>query len=78
MKEDIYMPRLGQTMKEGTVEKWLVEDGTTVEKSQPIVEISTDKVTNEIGSPADGILKIKAEAGSTLPIGEVIGEISSD
>lgn len=78
MKEDIYMPRLGQTMTEGTIEKWLVEDGSEVDKSQPIVEISTDKVTNEIASPRSGTLKIEVQAGNTLPIGEVIGHIDYD
>ena len=44
----VVMPQLGMTMQEGTLEKWLVKDGDTVEKGQPMMEITTEKLTNEI------------------------------
>lgn len=75
MKEDIYLPRMGQTMTEGTVEKWLKKDGDIVEKGEGIAEISTDKVTATIESPESGTLNILVDEGRTVPVGEVIGEI---
>ncbi|MHB1375843.1 MAG: biotin/lipoyl-containing protein [Candidatus Humimicrobiaceae bacterium] len=75
MKEDIYLPRMGQTMTEGTVEKWLKKDGDTVEKGEGVAEISTDKVTTTIESPETGTLHVLINEGSTVPVGKVIGEI---
>jgi pyruvate dehydrogenase E2 component (dihydrolipoamide acetyltransferase) len=76
MIEDIYLPRLGQTMKEGTVEKWLKKDGDIVEKGEGIVEISTDKVTTTVESPEAGTLHIIIDEGTTVPVGEVIGNVT--
>ena len=75
MKEDVYLPRMGQTMTEGTVDKWLKKDGNIVKKGEGIVEITTDKVTTTIESPKSGILQILIEEGTTVPVGEVIGEV---
>ena len=75
MKEDIYLPRMGQTMTEGTVEKWLKKDGDIVEKGEDIAEISTDKVTTNIESPESGTLHIIVDEGSTVPVGEVIAQV---
>jgi len=75
MKEDIYLPKMGQTMTEGTVEKWLKKDGDKVKKGEGIVEITTDKITTTIDSPVDGVLQILIEEGNIVPIGEIIGEI---
>jgi pyruvate dehydrogenase E2 component (dihydrolipoamide acetyltransferase) len=75
MKENIYLPRMGQTMTEGIVEKWLKNDGDIVSKGEEVVEITTDKVNTPIESPKDGILQILIEEGSTVPAGEIIGEV---
>ena len=76
MKENIYLPRMGQTMTEGTLDKWLKKDGDRVKKGEGIVEITTDKVTTTIESPKDGILQILIdESSAAIPVGEIIGEV---
>lgn len=75
MKEEIYLPRMGQTMTEGTIDKWLKKDGDIVIKGEGIVEITTDKVTTTIESPESGMLQIIKEEGKTVPVGEVIAEV---
>jgi pyruvate/2-oxoglutarate dehydrogenase complex dihydrolipoamide acyltransferase (E2) component len=78
MKEEIYLPRMGQTMTEGTIDKWLKKDGDIVAKGEGVVEITTDKVTTAIESPKSGILQILKEEGNTVPVGEVIAEVIDD
>jgi pyruvate/2-oxoglutarate dehydrogenase complex dihydrolipoamide acyltransferase (E2) component len=75
MKEDVFLPKMGQTMTEGTIEKWLKKDGDTVKKGEGIVEIMTDKITTTIESPIDGVLQILIEEGNVVPVGEIIGEV---
>jgi len=76
MAIQVLMPKLGESVVEGTVHRWLVEAGSRVEKMMPLVEISTDKVDTEIPSPADGILlRILAPAGKTVPVGSVLALI---
>ena len=57
MPVDVIMPQMGESVVEGTILKWLVHEGDRVEKEQPIVEISTDKIDTEVPSPANGIIK---------------------
>lgn len=65
----LVMPRLGETVTEGTVVKWLKNEGDTIERDEMIVEISTDKVDTEIPSPATGTLeKILVPAGETCAV----------
>ena len=78
MKENTHLPRMGQTMTEGTVVKWLKSDGEIVKKGEEVVEIMTDKVTTAIESPADGILQILIEEDNTVPPGTVIGEVNDE
>ncbi len=75
MKEDIYLPRMGQTMTEGSIVKWLKKDGEMVKEGEGIVEIMTDKVTTTIESPKNGVLQILVEEDNTVPVGTVIGEV---
>ena len=75
MKEDIFLPKMGQTMTEGTIERWIKKDGDPVKKGEGIVEIMTDKITTTLESPIDGVLQILIEEGNTVPVGEIIGEI---
>jgi pyruvate/2-oxoglutarate dehydrogenase complex dihydrolipoamide acyltransferase (E2) component len=75
MKENVYMPRMGQTMTEGTVIKWLKNDGESVKAGDGIVDIMTDKVTTTIESPKDGYLQIIITEDNIVPVGTVIGEI---
>ena len=69
------MPSFGMSMKEGTVERWLKEDGDTIEKGEAIVEITTEKLTNELEAPESGILKIIADEGEVIECGEEIAEL---
>lgn len=58
------MPKLGMTMKEGTVEEWHVQEGDSVNKGDIIVSISSEKLTQDVEAPADGtIIKITTQAG---------------
>lgn len=69
------MPKLGLTMTEGKIVKWLRGDGERVEKGQPLVVVMTKKITSEIEAPASGILRIAAQPRETLPVGSVMGFI---
>lgn len=70
------MPQIGMTMQEGTISKWLVEDGQAIEKGQPLLEIETEKLTNEIESTESGTIKLIAKEGDIIPCGDVIAEIN--
>src|SRR3954447_4251814 len=72
---DITMPRLSDSMEEGTILKWLKAEGDDVSKGEELVEIETDKATMTYESDADGTLEIVADEGATLAIGEVIARI---
>ena len=70
MATDITMPRLSDSMEEGTILKWMVSEGDEVEKGQEIAEIETDKANMTYEATDEGVLlEILAEEGSTLPIG---------
>ncbi len=70
------MPRLGETVTEGVIVKWLKREGEEIKKDEPIAEISTDKVETDIPSPASGIFtRIKAKEGEKVAVGQVIGVI---
>ena len=76
MATDVIMPQMGESIAEGTITTWLKNVGDTVERDEPLFEISTDKVDAEIPSPAAGVLlEIKAEAGATVPINDVVAVI---
>jgi pyruvate dehydrogenase E2 component (dihydrolipoamide acetyltransferase) len=73
---DVVMPQMGESIFEGTITKWLKQVGDTVQRDEPLFEISTDKVDAEIPSPAAGVLTaIKAEAGTTVQINTVVAVI---
>lgn len=72
------LPKIGMEMSEAVLASWLVEDGAAVAKGQPLYEMETDKVTNEIESPATGRLKRIAEEGVTYQVGDPVAEISDD
>jgi 2-oxoglutarate dehydrogenase E2 component (dihydrolipoamide succinyltransferase) len=72
----IQMPQLGETIIEGTILKWLKEEGDAVERDEPLFEISTDKVDTEVPSPVAGtVTKILVEEGATVPVGTVVMEV---
>ncbi len=74
----IQMPQLGETIIEGTILKWLKAEGDTIERDEPLFEISTDKVDTEVPSPVAGtVTKILVEEGATVPVGTELAEIDS-
>ncbi len=76
MATNVVMPRLGESVVEGVVSRWLAAVGDRVAKFTPVVEISTDKVDTEIPSPTDGVLlQIVAPAGTTVAVGSIIAVI---
>ncbi|WP_165996575.1 dihydrolipoamide acetyltransferase family protein [Bacillus sp. Cs-700] len=71
--EKILMPQLGESVTEGTIEKWLVEVGDTVNKYDPIAEVNTDKVNAEVPSSYSGVIKeLVAGEGDTIEVGELV------
>src|ERR1700729_3501843 len=76
MPTEIVMPQMGESITEGTITKWLKKPGDTVQRDEPLFEISTDKVDAEIPSPAAGVLKdIKITEGTTVQINTVVPTI---
>ena len=79
MKIDMVMPKLGESIAEATVIKWLKQPGDKVEEDGVVLEISTDKVDSEIPSPGTGFLsKIIAQEGETVEVGTIIAEIVTE
>ena len=72
---DVTMPRLSDSMEEGTILKWLKSDGDEVKRGEELAEIETDKATLTYEADADGVLEIVAKEGDTLPVGEVIAKL---
>jgi pyruvate dehydrogenase E2 component (dihydrolipoamide acetyltransferase) len=78
MANEVKLPRLGQGMEAGTITKWLKSPGDTVEKGEPLFEIDTDKVTQEVESDYAGVLlKITLESGEA-PVGQTIAYIGKE
>ncbi|TMC54859.1 MAG: 2-oxo acid dehydrogenase subunit E2 [Chloroflexi bacterium] len=74
----IKMPQLGESVTEGTVDKWLKHEGDFVKRDEPIVEVVTDKVNAEIPSPFEGkLVKIAVTEGETVRVGAVIAQIET-
>src|SRR6202789_1223129 len=77
MPTDVVMPQMGESITEGTLTKWLKKVGDTVQRDEPLFELSTDKVDAEIPSPAGGVLaEIKTPGGSTVQINTVVAVIA--
>src|SRR5213082_1269309 len=75
----IKMPQLGESVTEGTVDKWLKKEGDFVKRDEPLVEVVTDKVNAEIPSPFEGkLLKISVSEGQTVAIGIEIAQIETE
>src|ERR1700709_24781 len=82
MPVSVPMPRLGESVSEGTVTRWLKQEGEQVEADEPLLEVSTDKVDTEIPAPASGVLQsIKVQEDETVDVGvelAVIGDADDD
>src|SRR5436309_14327247 len=81
MATEIKLPRLGQGMESGTIVKWLKAEGDHVEKGEPLYELDTDKVTQEVEAEASGVLLKITVAGGDADVGTtiaIIGEQGED
>ena len=79
MATPVTMPQLGETVVEGTILKWLKSEGDTIERDEPLFEISTDKVDTEVPSPVAGTLKqIKVQEGETVSVGTELALIEEE
>src|SRR5688500_14614513 len=78
MATEVKLPRLGQGMESGTIVKWLKGEGEPVKKREPLYELDTDKVTQEVEAEADGVLlKIVVDSGE-VEVGRTIAFIGSE
>src|SRR6188474_2062101 len=79
MPVSVTMPRLGESVTEGTVTRWLKQEGDRVEVDEPLLEVSTDKVDTEIPSPAAGVLsRIVVGEDETALVGSELAVIAGD
>ncbi|MFT3742839.1 MAG: 2-oxoglutarate dehydrogenase, E2 component, dihydrolipoamide succinyltransferase [Pyrinomonadaceae bacterium] len=79
MSIEVVMPQMGESITEGTVSKWLKAVGERVEKDEPILEISTDKVDAEVPSPGAGVLlEVRTAEGETVEVGTVVAVIGEE
>ncbi|QYO65572.1 2-oxoglutarate dehydrogenase, E2 component, dihydrolipoamide succinyltransferase [Leptolyngbya sp. 7M] len=79
MSVEVVMPQMGESITEGTVSKWLKSVGDKIEKDEPILEISTDKVDAEVPSPSAGtLLEIRHQEGETVEVGTVLAMIGAE
>ena len=77
MSIELAMPKLGLTMKTGKVSKWFVAEGAAVKKGDGLFEVETDKITNKVESPADGVLfQILVQAGQDVPVQTTVGVLA--
>src|SRR5918992_1380889 len=74
---DVAMPRLSDSMEEGTILKWLKSDGDEIKRGEELVEIETDKANMTYEADQEGVLAIVAQEGDTLPVGAVIARIGA-
>ena len=76
MPTPVVMPQMGESIAEGTIVRWIKKVGDSVDRDEPLFEISTDKVDAEIPSPAAGVLtEIKVQEGETVAVNAVVATI---
>lgn len=79
MTVEILVPKLGMGVEELELVKWYKKEGETVKKGEPVVQVMTSKITNDIEAPADGVLgKIYAQEGDTIKPNQKIAEIETE
>src|SRR6187431_503716 len=78
MATNVVMPQMGESIAEGTIVRWIKKIGDTVDRDEPLFEISTDKVDAEIPAPAAGVLtEIKVREGETVAVNSVVATIGA-
>lgn len=75
MATEILLPKLGFAMTEGQVAEWMFGDGEAVKEGEVLFLLEADKSANEVEAPATGTLRIVAEEGVTMQVGDVLGYI---
>src|SRR5574338_1197744 len=76
MPTNVVMPQMGESIAEGTIVRWIKKVGDSVDRDEPLFEISTDKVDAEIPAPGAGVLtEIKVKEGETVPVNSVVAVI---
>lgn len=79
MNKEIKMPKLREEMKDGVLCAWLKEEGESFKKGEPLYEIETDKVVNQVEAEEDGVMQKQiAEEGDVIACGDKIAEVSID
>ncbi len=78
MRVEVKVPEVGESVREALIAQWLRKDGEMVKKDELLFVIETDKVTLEVSSPADGILKIQVGEGETVPVGSTVATIDTE
>src|SRR5262249_30879686 len=79
MSTPVVMPQMGESVAEGTIVRWMKKVGDTVDRDEPLFEISTDKVDAEIPSPSAGVVaEIRAQEGETVPVNSVVAVIKGE
>ena len=79
MAIDIIMPKMGESITEGTIVEWKKKIGDKIKKDETVLEISTDKVDSEVPSPASGVLlEIISNKNETVAVGSVLGYIGEE
>jgi 2-oxoglutarate dehydrogenase E2 component (dihydrolipoamide succinyltransferase) len=76
--EQVRVPRAGESITEGTLNRWLKPDGAFVNVDDPLFELGTDKATQEVAAPVAGVLKILAKEGETVAVDAVVASIDTD
>ena len=78
MATEVKLPRLGQGMESGTIVRWLKGEGDTVRRSEPLYELDTDKVTQEVEAEADGVLLRILVADGEVEVGTTVALIGAE
>jgi 2-oxoglutarate dehydrogenase E2 component (dihydrolipoamide succinyltransferase) len=76
--EEVKVPQAGESISEGTLNRWLKPDGAYVKVDEPLYELGTDKATQEVAAPVAGVLKVLVPEGQTVQVGAVVAKIDTD
>ena len=75
--EEIKVPAVGESITEGTLNRWLKPSGAYVKVDEPLYELGTDKATQEVAAPVSGVLTTKVKEGDTVTVGAVVATIDT-
>ena len=75
MSTEVRLPKLGMSMTEGMIAEWRVSDGAQVAKGEVLYTLESDKTSEDIEAPVDGVIRISGEAGETYDVGALIAVI---